>query len=90
MPWCTKRASRADDLGEVGEEGDDVVLHLALDLVDARDVEDGLRPFSQIVSAASSGMTPSSASAVVACASISNQMRKRVSGDQIATISGRL
>ena len=27
---------RADELGEVGEEGDDVVLHLALDLVDAR------------------------------------------------------
>ena len=47
-------------------------------------------PFSQIVSAASRGTTPSSANAVVACASISNQMRKRVSGDQIATISGRL
>ena len=30
---------RADDLGEVGEEGDDVVLRLALDRVDARDVE---------------------------------------------------
>ena len=29
----------ADDLGEMGEEGDDVVLGLALDLVDARDVE---------------------------------------------------
>ena len=37
----------ADDLGEVGEEGDDVVLGLALDLVDAADVEGGvlgLRP----------------------------------------------
>ena len=31
-----------DDLGEVGEEGDDVVLDLALDLVDARDVELGV------------------------------------------------
>src|SRR5882724_2331374 len=31
----------ADDLGKVREEGDDVVLHLALDLVDARDVEGG-------------------------------------------------
>ena len=30
---------RADDLGEVGQEGDDVVLGLALDLVDAGDVE---------------------------------------------------
>ena len=28
-----------DMLGEVGEEGDDVVLGLALDLVDARDLE---------------------------------------------------
>jgi hypothetical protein len=29
----------ADDLGEMGQEGDDVVLGLALDLVDAFDVE---------------------------------------------------
>ena len=35
----------ADELGQVSEEGDDVVLHLALDLVDARGVEDGLRAF---------------------------------------------
>jgi hypothetical protein len=34
--------------------------------------------------------TPRSASAEVAWASISNQMRNFVSGDQIATISGRL
>ena len=33
---------RADDLGEMGEEGDDVVLGLALDLVDPRDVELGV------------------------------------------------
>ena len=33
---------RPDDLGEMGEEGDDVVLDLALDLVDARDVEFGV------------------------------------------------
>ena len=32
----------ADDLGEMGEEGDDVVLDLALDRVDARDVEGGV------------------------------------------------
>lgn len=35
------------------------------------------------------GITPSSACASQACASISNQIRKRVSGDQMATISGR-
>ena len=80
----------ADELGEMGEEGDDVVLGHALDLVDARDVERRRRsPFSQIAFAASFGITPSSASASQAWASISNQMRKRVSGDQIATISGR-
>ena len=32
----------ADDFGEVGQEGDDVVLGLALDLVDAGDVEGGV------------------------------------------------
>ena len=32
----------ADDFGEVGQEGDDVMLGLALDLVDARDVEGGV------------------------------------------------
>ena len=32
---------RADDLGQMRQEGDDVVLGLALDLVDARDVEGG-------------------------------------------------
>ena len=33
---------RADDLGEMGQERDDVVLHLALDRVDALHVEGGL------------------------------------------------
>ena len=47
------------------------------------------RAFSQIVQAASFGMIPSSAMASAACASISNQMRKRVWGSQIAVISGR-
>ena len=35
----------ADDFGEMGEEGDDVVLDLALDLVDARGVEGRRLPF---------------------------------------------
>ena len=30
-----------DEFGEMGQKGDDVVLRLALDLVDARDVEGG-------------------------------------------------
>ena len=31
-----------DDLGEMGEKGDDVVLDLALDRIDARDIERGV------------------------------------------------
>ncbi len=81
---------RPDDLGEMRQEGDDVVLGLALDLVDARDVEGRVaRPSPRSSPAASFGMMPSSAIASAACASISNQMRKRVSGDQMAAISGR-
>src|SRR6478609_8966686 len=40
--------------------------------------------------AALSGTTPSSPSFSVACASISNQMRYRASGSQIAVIAGRV
>ena len=36
---------RSDDLGKVGKKGDDVVLDLALDLVDARDIELGVFAF---------------------------------------------
>ena len=46
-------------------------------------------PFSQMTSAASLGMIPMLAIARAACASISNQILKRVCGDQIAAISGR-
>ena len=49
-----------------------------------------LRPLSQIVFAAAFGTMPSFAMASAACASISNQMRKRVCGSQIAAISGRV
>ena len=49
-----------------------------------------LRPLSQIFFAAAFGMIPSFAMASAACASISNQMRKRVCGSQIAAISGRV
>ena len=45
---------------------------------------------AQIVLAASFGITPSSASASAACASISNQILKRVWASQIAAISGRV
>ena len=81
---------RADDLGEVGQEGDDVVLGLALDLVDALHIESGVLGLGPDVFAASFGIMPSSARASAACASISNQILKRVCGSQIEAISGRV
>ena len=48
------------------------------------------RPFSQIVRAASFGITPSSAILSAACASISNMMVKRVWGSQMRANSGRV
>ena len=74
---------RSDEFGEMGEEGDDVVPGRLFDLIDPRDVELGLVPFFRIAFAASFGMRPISAIASAAVASISNQMRNRVSGDQI-------
>ena len=79
----------ADDLRQMRQERDDVVFDFTLDLVDAFDSNFALRAFSQIFAAASLGMTPSSASASAAWASISNQMRNLVSADQIAVISAR-
>ena len=80
-----------DDLGQMGQEGDDVMLGLALDRIDAGDVENGaLCPWPRSSAAACLGMMPSSAMASAAWASISNQMRKRVCGSQMAAISGRV
>ena len=47
-------------------------------------------PLAQIVFAASFGITPSSACASAAWASISNQILKRVCGSQMEAISGRV
>ena len=47
-------------------------------------------PLAQIVSAADFGITPIAAWASAAWASISNQILKRVSGSQMAAISGRV
>ena len=96
MPWCTKRDCGPMNSPEPGQEGDHVVLGHALDGVDLLDIGGGLglerghrlAPPSQIARAASFGMTPSSAMASQACASISNQMRKRFSGAQMAAICG--
>jgi hypothetical protein len=78
------------DLRQMGQEGDHVMLGDGLDLVDAGDVEARVLALFPDLAAASFGTTPSSASASVACASISNQMRKRVSGSQMWAISLRV
>ncbi len=79
----------ADDFGQMGQEGDDVVLGDGLDLVDAGDVELGVLGFPDGLRHSRAGSRRGRPCASQACASISNQMRNLVSGDQMATISGR-
>jgi hypothetical protein len=55
----------------------------------ATSIAGSVRHQAQTASAASRGTTPRSAIASSACASISNQIRSRVSGAQIAAIAGR-
>jgi hypothetical protein len=76
-----------DDFGHMGQEGDDVVLGGALDLVDPVGVEDRVAALGpDRLGGIGSGMVPSSAILVAACASISNQILYLVSCDQMATI----
>ena len=82
-------------LGQPGQEGDDVVARLALDGVDALQVverEGGQRrrPAFADGRRGLAGIAPMRAMASAASASISNQMRKRFSGDQMAAIAGRV
>ena len=80
---------RPDDLGQMGEEGDDVVLDLALDLVDAGDVEfGGLALFPDFLG----GLLRDDAELGHGVGGMRLDLEpdaERVSGDQIATISGR-
>ena len=78
-----------DDLGEVGQEGDDIMLHLALDGVDALDIKGGVLALGPDGLGRFLRMTPRSARASQAWASISNQILKRVCGSQMVVISGR-
>ncbi len=80
---------RPDEFGEMGQEGDDVMLGDALDLVDAVHVEGDVAGLGPDVLRASLGITPISARASQAWASISNQILNRVCGSQMETISGR-
>jgi hypothetical protein len=64
------------------------VLDVALDGVDARYVKFGIGTLAAHGLGGRLRCTPIAAIASRACASISNQMRNLVSGDQIAVISG--
>jgi hypothetical protein len=78
----------ADDFGQMGQEGDDVVFGDGLDLVDPGHVEGDVLGFPDGVGIGL-GDHAQAACASQAWASISNQMRKRVWGSQRATMSGR-
>jgi hypothetical protein len=73
-------------LGHVGQEGDDVVVGLGLDLLDALDLEGGALADRE---ASSLGTMPSSACASVARTSISFQISNLFSSSQMRAISGR-
>ena len=79
----------ADELREMSEEGDDIVLRHPLDLIDSSHVELGLSPLlpdrrrSRFRDHADFGHRFRGIGFDL------NQMRKRVSGDQTAVISGR-
>ena len=89
MPWCTKRASGPTISARwVRKAMTSCLVTASISSMRSTSNTASL-PFSQILRAASFGTTPSSASASVAWASISNQILKRVWGSQIWAISLR-
>ena len=90
MPWCTKRASGPTISARwVVKAMTSCLVSRSISSIRAMS-KVTLRALAQIVLAASFGITPSSACASAACASISNQILKRVCGSQIEAISGRV
>ena len=98
MPWCTKRdCGPMNSPSQVRKAMTSCLvtrsmasIFSTLPLGSACSAAIAFLPPSQIALAASLGMIPSSAMASQACASISNQMRKRFSGAQMAAICGRV
>ncbi len=89
MPWCTKRASGPISSARwVVNAMVSCRVSFSISSMRAGSIL-APRPRSQIVAAASFGMTPNSAIASAACASISKWMRYLVSSDQSETISAR-
>ncbi len=80
----------ADDFGQMRQEGDNIVLGLALDLVDAGDVEGDIARLGPDGFGGLPGDDTEFGLRIRAWASISNQILKRVAADQIDAISGRL
>ena len=89
MPWWTKRAS-GPTISARCVRNAITSCFVSRSMASIRPTSNtASRPLAQMVSAADFGMTPSAANASQACASISNQMRNRVSGAQMATMAGR-
>ena len=88
IPWCTKRASSPTCSARCVRNAITSCLVTA-SIASMRATSNSTSFAFQIALAADFGITPSSAWASAACASISNQMRNRVSGDHSLTISGR-
>ena len=90
MPWCTKRESGPTNSARwVRKAMTSCLTSRSISSIRATSNWASL-PLAQMVLAASFGITPSSAWASAAWASISNQILKRVSGSQMAAISGRV
>ncbi len=90
MPWCTKRASGPTISARwVVKARTSCLVSRSISSIRSMS-KVTFFAFAQIVFAASFGITPSSAWASAACASISNQILNRVCGSQIAAISGRV
>ncbi len=97
MPWCTKRdCGPMNSPSQVRKAITSCLVTRSMASIfstlaagSALSAAIAFLPPSQIACAASLGMIPSAAMASQACASISNQMRKRFSGAQMAAIGGR-
>ena len=90
IPWCTKRASGPTISARWVVKAITSCL-VSRSISSIRSTSKVASPaLAQIVFAASLGITPSSACASAACASISNQILKRVCGSQMEAISGRV
>ncbi len=90
MPWWTKRASGPTISARwVRKAMTSCLVSRSISSIRATSKVASLA-LAQIVLAASLGIVPISASASAACASISNQILKRVWGSQMEAISGRV